>query len=435
MRSVLERHGPGWAVTLLAIVAYRIEPSSGPPPAPPRHVSCGRSLLSDETEAFGPSSVARDCPALRVVEPSAPLVAAVRSHVNRRKEQLRLTQRKTAFVERWGSTLYKWELLRLADQFDAILFTDLDVDVFPPSLQAAAVASEWLAALPGLVEQAQRRAPTPSSSTRGSTMLVASPDPFRDTGQQPRPSPINAGVLLLLPPPLARSLEIYEEGLRVLCSPFDDTRGWNLSGSPAALSAGHRPQRVDGSLSAAAIENRHWDFVGADVDQGFLTYMFLLRHRSVARPALALRHRLVHSMGQRFKPWLVALNLPPAVRGTISAARGTISAVRGATTGRHASDPQPVAVPNSRCASLEDLRAYLYIASLPLDEPLRPAPPSACVRAFVARRRALEAPPSVRECEANFSRVGDGGLMMLRGSRGNYDVATLFGPLVRVRPF
>ena len=80
--------------------------------------------------------------------------------------------------------------------------------MFPPSLQAAAVASEWLAALPGLVEQAQRRAPTPSSSTRGSTMLVASPDPFRDTGQQPRPSPINAGVLLLLPPPLARSLEI-----------------------------------------------------------------------------------------------------------------------------------------------------------------------------------------------------------------------------------
>ena len=89
-----------------------------------------------------------DCRGAVTLRPSAALVAVVQAHVAtqvRRQPQGRLD-----FLRRMGGQLYKWELFSLT-RLDAVLFADLDVDLFPPRLSAAAVAAEWAARLPAIL--------------------------------------------------------------------------------------------------------------------------------------------------------------------------------------------------------------------------------------------------------------------------------------------
>lgn len=186
-----------------------------------------------------------DCPGRRL-RPSAALVALVRAHVATLTS--RLPQQDLDFVRRMGSQLFKWELFALT-RYDSVLYSDLDVDLFPARLDPAAVLAEWAAKLPTLLE------------TRPSTRMV---------GRADFSSPLNGGLFLLRP-----DASLHADGLRVLAagntSPFDETRGWNGSGTPAALLAARRLLHHDGSpllhrRKPAVVDNARWDFVAAGLD-------------------------------------------------------------------------------------------------------------------------------------------------------------------------
>ena len=149
---------------------------------------------------------------------------------------------------------------------DAVLFADVDVDLLPPDVSVESVRASWGSSLPKLV----------ASGRSTSVRAVVSPDPA---------SAINAGLLLLLP-----DASLYRDGLSVLRRGgfHGPERGWNGDGPPRELLGGRElrhwqsGRRVEYRGSAARIDNPRWDFVGADIDQGFLVYMLLARH-DVAR--------------------------------------------------------------------------------------------------------------------------------------------------------
>lgn len=178
------------------------------------------------------------CPGAVVHTPSRRLSGYIRalSHVARRDN-------------RWW--LAKWHLLGRRE-YEAVLFSDLDVDLLPNASDAAAVGAEWAARLPEVL--AARRA--------GPLRAIVNPD---------HESAINGGFMLLLP-----DVELYEDGLEVLRNGFGGPHvGWNGTGTPKQLLGArdlyhrsgrtmlyrHRPARVD---------NAAWDFVAASSDQGFL---------------------------------------------------------------------------------------------------------------------------------------------------------------------
>ena len=171
---------------------------------------------------------ARDCPAsVMRLRPSASLVALVQRHVMaqaRRLREQRAPPRYSAFLRRMGGQLLKWALFSLVS-FDAILFADLDVDLFPERLRPAAVRSEWAARLPLVLGG--------GAAAASATHLVAHPD-FS--------SPINGGLFLLRP-----STALYHDGLRVLATAFDEQSGWNRSGTPRSLLGRQALLRHDGT--------------------------------------------------------------------------------------------------------------------------------------------------------------------------------------------
>ena len=183
------------------------------PPAVPQTTQ--RSVCELNTHADA------DCPGRRL-RPSAALVALVRAHVA--TLTARLPQRDLDFVRRMGPQLFKWELFALTS-YDAILYADVDVDLFPERLSPAPVRAEWAAKLPRLLR------------TRPSARLV---------GRADFSSPLNGGLFLLRP-----DASLHADGLRVLAagstSPFDEVLGWNRSGAPAALLAARTLRHHDGS--------------------------------------------------------------------------------------------------------------------------------------------------------------------------------------------
>ena len=76
----------------------------------------------------------------------------------------------------------------------------------------------------------------------------------------------------------------------------------SLAGIAAQIGYRRRPGRNGGK--PAVVDNPKWDFTGAEVDQGFFTYMLLARH-NVARYAGARGaiHAIDHSWGPGPKPW------------------------------------------------------------------------------------------------------------------------------------
>lgn len=390
-------------------------------------------MLSTQTEQL---RAAADCAGARIVPVSTALVSAVASHLQRRSAQLTAAGRRTTGLNRLGITLYKWMVFSLVD-FDAVLFADIDVDVFPSGLLAEHVREAWKHALPLLMEQAA------SETTR----LVASPDGY---------SLIHAGVLLALPP---RDTRLFDEGVAVLHAPFNETHGWNVSGPPhqcflAAAQATARgsttasstttrtltrpintrpavptwdgspprsrmPAGLVGHLrssrpgqagpagpssnrraqlpAASALDRRvqleldawrGWGFVGGDIDQGFLLHMLLCRHQ-LGKHLGGRRERahvVAHQMGLR-KPWHRALALP-------------LSSLVGDATSREASSCPP-----------ELASAYHYVRRALQNEtggtPHGGGATSStpCRDAFEQRLRELEAASVVERCASRSERV------------------------------
>ena len=160
-----------------------------------------------------------------------------------------------------------------------------DVDLLPSRVDAEMVGRLWAEQLPALVSptahsrRLQQQPPRANGRPSGPIHLVGSAD---------WSSPINAGVLLLVP-----SRRLYQDGLAVLETSFDPERGWNATGSPLELLGNTTLRHLDGSVlmhqgAPAWVDDRAWTFAGADIDQGFLVYMLLARH-GVARFANSQR--------------------------------------------------------------------------------------------------------------------------------------------------
>mmetsp|Transcript_28875 Transcript_28875/g.47878 ORF Transcript_28875/g.47878 Transcript_28875/m.47878 type:complete len:372 (+) Transcript_28875:76-1191(+) len=156
-----------------------------------------------------------------------------------------------------GSTLMKWQLFALRD-YDAVLFTDVDVDLFlsnsgRPPLQSShawgQLENSWTVHVGRFM--------------RSRLQLLASKDTH---------APINTAVMLLKP-----SRKIFDIGKSTLeTRRFDFQRGFNLSGPPrsimpwAAMSK-QLANRINGTRMGRV---NTWNFVCGEGDQGLFTYVF-----------------------------------------------------------------------------------------------------------------------------------------------------------------
>mmetsp|Transcript_51852 Transcript_51852/g.116420 ORF Transcript_51852/g.116420 Transcript_51852/m.116420 type:complete len:366 (-) Transcript_51852:101-1198(-) len=257
--------------------------------------TCPHSRLPKESDELDRA----DCPELKLIAPSEALKAAVRDFITRRQGQIAHQRKSQVFTEKYGVTLYKWELMALGNRYDAILFSDLDVDLLPRDIRVPAVRADWESMLPSLLE----RKSTPSHAN-GEYMqgvrLISNPD---------WSSPVNAGLMLMMPP---AHKGFFRSGLEVLYTPFNDTHGFNLSGTPLQLLGTRKLQMADGSVfmyagAPAIIDNPKWDFVGADVDQGFFLYMFHIHQNVGLFPRTRSPYFVRHFWGGGPKPWQIVL--------------------------------------------------------------------------------------------------------------------------------
>lgn len=309
---------------------------------------------------------AADC-AWRLVEPTAAMAAAARAHV-RRVVKGGVMSYNPVYMAKMGPTLYKWELMRMgrgrggdsADGangangaggaarsdaggelgFDALLFSDLDVDLLPShDVSAAAVAAEWRTALPPLIRQSRG-----SASSSGKRRL-------RVLGYGDVTSPFVAALFWVFPPAADGGTGsggrgdadvLYWRGVEALRAPWNATHGFNQTGTPRQL-FGRRASRHAAKVASAADANadalstppplmapdgrplviRHggWDQIdGGDIDQGLLLYM---THHVDASYGLMRRqgvHRARHYNRQGAnKPWLQVLSAPATFSSGVDA--------------------------------------------------------------------------------------------------------------------
>jgi len=344
LRDALSRSGPpGARVDLLAIVGGRRKASTAAGaaaaeaiPQPP-FSTC---LMSNLTEQLDPS----DCPGLRQVVAGAPLQLAVARHVERVVASGVMSYN-PRYMRRMGQVLYKWELLRLSE-YDAILFADLDVDLLPANAHPDRVGREWAARLPQLLEQArggdQHTTLAADGASSGAVPGGTRP-PVHVVGYGDLTSPWVAGLFWVFPPRDHGAL--YRQGVRVLNAPWDATKGWNRTGTPAELwgggggggsgtkgggggkggggAGGNAPQRhADGSLTGHSLLHRPlfrkgWENIdGGDLEQGHFLYMLWYLHGSPdgARGAFLRRdaaHQAAHYVRSPRKPWRRSLAYKP----------------------------------------------------------------------------------------------------------------------------
>ena len=249
-----------------------------------------------------------DCPSVRVLKPRARLEAAISKYVarrladvdahhnNRKAWHSSMSTKSPQTPEAHHARMLRWQLLKWhffsLRGYDAILFADLDVDVFPLERSAPHVRSLWLSNLPMALSLAKQ----------GSLNLVCSAD---------HSSPLNAGLVLVMP-----SAKLFESGLTLLAeSGFSVANGWNASGPPAVAAAGQTFIKLDGQpvhkstvdvmvtpRDTAAFKRNAWSFAGADGDQGFLWFMLFVRTR-LGRYAAASSHTAIHWWAGQRKPW------------------------------------------------------------------------------------------------------------------------------------
>lgn len=336
-----------WSVRLVALTTPQ-RAARGPPP---KAEWCGGgSGAIGRLPTEGDALDLDDCPELRLITPSPALHRAVRDFMARRQAQLK-HRRAVAWNNRMGTTLYKWELMAHGSMYDALLFSDLDVELLPPWLNPAAVAAEWSHHLVDLVGRTKREhARGEQQQHQPLVRMVASPD---------WSSPVNAGLMLLLPPP---HRALFQRGLHVLGAPFNTSHGFNLSGTPLQLFGWRKLHRTDGTVlmhagAPATIDNQNWDFVGADVDQGFLLYMLHQEYELAFYPTPRGAHWVRHFWGGGPKPWHRILRNARAWN------------------------------PRRGICHIDHLRAYNYLKLLPLEAGVKATP---CVRAYRSALAELE---------------------------------------------
>lgn len=220
----------------------------------------------------------RDCPGAIFVSADAPLEAAAKScaaangvngHVYRVK--------------------YAWQAF-IFTEYDLVLKSDLDIDLYPPENDAVKTSAKWQEMLPIFTRHHRR------------VLCLAHAD---------HNSPLNTGLMLIRP-----SKEMYAEGIQVLreCS-FNFTTGWNFVGRPRSL--GLFPRHLDGQpatdvgvgnepLGSRAYVRNDWHFVAAELDQGFMWYMLYIRHDAgrYIRYTANVHHKAIHWWFSS-KPWVI----------------------------------------------------------------------------------------------------------------------------------
>ena len=274
-----------------------------------------RCLLSDETERLDLA----DCPGLQLVPVTGALLRAVRHHA-RRVIRSGVMSYNAKYIERGRAFLYKWQLWQLGDRYDAILHTDLDVDVLPVGhIELHQIAREWSMRLPQLVNAAHYNAPGRELRMLG----------FEDVT-----TPWNGGLFWAFPP--ADNGTLFDEGVRVLRAPWNATHGWERSGVPRQLFAGRAQpeQGFDGSVIGKPHEHTDWTQIDSgDLDQGFLLYMLQYKIRGGYYMGGHRTHAVSHyvlSSGLR-KPWTRVLSYaPPERTGCMVEQLGRHAYLRGA---------------------------------------------------------------------------------------------------------
>ena len=353
----------------------------------------------------------RDCPGLRIEHVAPPLAAASRHHVSRVIASGVMSYDPKYMRSHMG-TLYKWDVFRLVDQdhsFDALLFTDIDVDVMPhDAAKAAAISAEWAKRLPPLLARARR-------------------DGLRYVGYGDLTSPLVAGMFWVLPsaPASSGSRKLYEDGLRVLRELWDAVRGFNRSGTPVQLFRGPRHGKGQpagggaanggggagggGAPSLLHLGARWADWTqidSGDIDQGLLLYMVHYRHRVGGWTHGNGVHRLRHFVRVGHKPWRYVLAL-----GSQSLSR---------------TDPSRASV---CCRNNLRRQAFLW-ALYAGDSQASSSPASACARGF-AKSQARLATLNVSACCEDLELRGedpppDGQERGPMGGTFGYDMLSVF---------
>ena len=352
-----------WSISLVALTSAP-RPGRG---APPKANWCGGGATG-RLPPDGDELDLQDCPELRLITPSPALRHAVRDFMVRRHEQFAATKpafgtskQAMAWLDRMGTTLYKWELMAQGDKYDALLFSDLDMELLPPWLHYGNVANEWASQLTNLVGRTRG---VTGGGSQALVRLVASPD---------WSSPVNAGLMLLLPPP---HRGMFHRGLEVLYAPFNTTHGFNLTGTPLKLFGTRKLRRTDGTVlmhagAPANIDNVKWDFVGADVDQGFFLYMMHHDLDVGVYPSAGGAYWARHFWGGGPKPWHLILR------------------------GAHAWTQR------KGICHIDHIRSYNYLRLLALDD-RPPSNSTPCMRAYRAALAELDAKHI--SCCPNFER-------------------------------
>ena len=259
-----------------------------------------------------------DCPGMRIIEPTARMINASRQHAARVVASGVMSYY-PAYIWRGYVFLWKWELWRLGHEFDAVLHSDLDINLLPAPHLAPKIALEWARKLPPMV----KRASPGAGGAQGERMHMV--------GYADASTPWNGGLFWVFPP---RSDALYLEGLDVLEAPWDPSLGWERAGPPSQrFGRGTRepPVRLaDGTDSPdhqkllASIKS--WTQVDSgDLDQGMLLYMMHYRHRfgGYMNEADSL-HSPAHYVRNKWKPWVRALNYAPLSPETVCTAENLV---------------------------------------------------------------------------------------------------------------
>ena len=219
-------------------------------------------------------------------------------------------------------TVLKWYAVSRTE-YDAVLLTDLDVDLF----------LEWGGWAPAPLTRVW--ASSLSRFLRGGEEFAAAPD---------HASPINAGVMLIKP-----SLPTWRIGLRALESlKWNATHGFELRGTlrerlraTTEQLCRRRPQRptleslgwsfaCEDYNSSQAVAHDTWTFICGDADQGLFTHVYLaeLAGRTFRPLPQVISHRFRASMSAA-----VRRELPPgeALLDERSSPRASAEAVRAAS--------------------------------------------------------------------------------------------------------
>lgn len=179
--------------------------------------------------------------------------------------------------------MLKWQFMAMKN-YDAILFVDSDVDMFPLETEPEVLRARWQDMLPLFLRpRHQLRVDSAESRVAAMRLLVCTDGS----------SPVNTGLMLFKP-----SIWLYQDGLRVLKTcPVNKSHGWGYVGKPRSLRLHPRyfSATAGGSTTVrpavneahfwftainktGAMTNNWWKFVAAAEDQGFFWYMLFLRH-------------------------------------------------------------------------------------------------------------------------------------------------------------